>query len=103
MFRSHGFKERKNQNNYIRINWTSRADFVELIISNNGTPIKEDMELEKLSLEGYSSDLHKDGHEGRGLSDIKEILMKVGGDFKIRSDREAEFTVSCHVYLPKRK
>ena len=99
----HGFKERKNQNNYIRINWTSRADFVELIISNNGTPIKEDMELEKLSLEGYSSDLHKDGHEGRGLSDIKEILMKVGGDFKIRSDREAEFTVSCHVYLPKRK
>lgn len=68
-------------------------------ISNNGSPLPENINPEDVFLYGYSTSLNAETHDGKehhglGGYDTRNILKKYGADVKIISSPDEEYTVT---------
>ena len=68
-------------------------------ISNNGSPLPENINPEDVFLYGYSTSLNAETHDGKehhglGGYDTRNILRKYGADVKIISSPDEEYTVT---------
>ena len=90
----HGFAERPNQDNKIKIKMEgSKQSILTLTIENNGAPIHKDMTKEKILAYGATTEVGK--HSGLGAYQIKVLMDKFGGkSLEIESHPDREYTVA---------
>lgn len=98
----HGFKNRK-EGNYIKIDWYETEEEVHINISNNGMPIDESMEKDRLFEFGTStqrgiSDMEGHTHSGLGCYQIKALMnIDNQGDVSVISNPGSEFAVTFNL------
>ena len=96
----HGFKD-KNQNGYtIQTRWYTDALNMFIEISNNGAPLPEDVDVDKLLEFGYSTVLNHGEHAGIGGGEISEIMQRYGGNASVISTPEKKFTITYVLSMP---
>lgn len=98
--REHGFKDKSRKDYVIQTSWNTDGMNMLIKISNNGAPLPEDVDADLLLEYGYSTSLNVNGHSGIGGGEIAEIIRKYGGNIKIVSSPEKEFTVNYVLTLP---
>ena len=77
----------------MKFSWYADGTSLVINIENNGTPIPEDRDTATLLEYGVSTALHKDGHNGIGCNEIKDIMSRYNGDVEIVSTPKNEFNV----------
>ena len=82
---AHGFTDPSRTDYELCFNWSYGGFDLKLKISNNGTPIPEDVDKDLLKTYGFSTKLNHDGHNGAGCAEIEELMHKYGGSFEIES------------------
>ena len=90
---SYAFTDDSRKDYQLRFSWYADDDSLIVEIDNNGTPIPEDRDTASLLEYGVSTALHKDGHNGIGCNEIKDIMSRYNGDVEIVSSPKDEFTV----------
>lgn len=103
----YGFKEREH-GNIIRISWEENDDMLQILVSNNGSPIDESMiSNNNLFKYGKSSSRGKDSvdgfhHKGLGCYQIWCLMRDKGqGDVQCISEPENEFPVTFKLVFNK--
>ena len=69
-------------------------------ISNNGAPLPEDVDVDKLLEFGYSTVLNHGEHAGIGGGEISEIMQRYGGNASVISTPEKKFTITYVLSMP---
>lgn len=90
---AHGFSEQRTKKYLIQFSWTIDKGKFMIFVENDGTPLPPNIDLDSLKLNGKSSNLGIDGHEGTGCYEIDKILKKYGGGFKIDRSESGNFSV----------
>jgi signal transduction histidine kinase len=90
---SYAFTDDSRKDYQLRFSWHTDGTSLIVEIDNNGTPIPEDRDTASLLEYGVSTALHKDGHNGIGCNEIKDIMNRYDGDVKIVSSPKDDFTV----------
>lgn len=90
---AYGFTDNQRSDYILRFSWHFDGIALAIIIENNGTPIPSDRDTASLLEYGVSSALNKDGHNGIGCSEIREIMSEYDGNVRIVSSPEEHFTV----------
>ena len=90
---AYAFTDDSRKGYQLKFSW--RTDGLSLIIEieNNGTPIPEDRDTASLLEYGVSTALHRDGHNGIGCNEIKDIMSRYNGRVEIISTPKEEYTV----------
>lgn len=102
----HGFKDRP-QGNVIRLSWTEDEDTVQLLISNNGSPLEESMNNNNLFKYGETTSIGEesvDGHHHYGLGCYQVWCLmrdKNQGDVQCISEPEKDFPVTFKLIFNK--
>ena len=91
--KAYGFTDNQRRDYILRFSWHYDGIALALIIENNGTPIPSDRDTASLLEYGVSSALNKDGHNGIGCSEIREIMSEYNGNVRIVSSPDEHFTV----------
>lgn len=98
--KEHGFND-PNRNDYrIHFSWTTDSLNLVLKVSNNGSPISDEMSTAKILQYGYSSVLNHNGHGGIGGGQIAEIMQEFGGSVEVISTPESQQTVTYVLKMP---
>jgi len=90
---SYAFTDDSRKDYQLRFSWHTDGTSLIVEIDNNGTPIPEDRDAASLLEYGVSTALHKDGHNGIGCNEIKDIMSRYNGNLEIVSSPKDEFTV----------
>ena len=98
--REHGFTDKSRNDYRIRISWMSSGFNMFICISNNGTPMPSDLDTGLVLEYGYSSVLNERGHGGIGGGEIAEIMRQFGGDVRVISFTDKEYTVIYALKIP---
>lgn len=91
--KSYAFTDDSRKDYQLRFSWHTDETSLIVEIDNNGTPIPEDRDTASLLEYGVSTDLNKDGHNGIGCNEIKDIMSRYDGNVVIVSSPKDEFTV----------
>lgn len=97
---AHGFTDTPCKDYVILTNWNTDGLNLLIEVANNGAPIPSDVDSGLILEYGYSSALNQNGHGGIGGGEIAEIMRKYGGDVKVLSTPEEEFTVTYVLKMP---
>ena len=97
---AHGFTDSARQDYVIQTSWTTDGLSLLIEIANNGTPMPSGINSDLIMEYGYSSALNQKGHGGIGGGEIAEIMRKYGGEVKILSTPEKNFTVTYVLKMP---
>lgn len=95
----HGFKNRVDVENIVRIEFTTEGDNYVVVVSNNGNAIHKQIKPEEIFVYGTTSKRgvasEKDeAHFGIGGYEVQKLMREFGGDAKVLSEPEKEFPVS---------
>lgn len=90
---SYAFTDDSRKDYQLRFSWHTDGTSLIVEIDNNGTPIPEDRDAASLLEYGVSTALHKDGHNGIGCNEIKDIMSRYNGNLEIVSSPKDKFTV----------
>lgn len=90
---AYAFTDDSRKDYQLRFSWHTDETSLIVEIDNNGTPIPEDRDTASLLEYGVSTALHKDGHNGIGCNEIKDIMSRYNGNLEIVSSPKDEFTV----------
>lgn len=91
--KAYAFTDETRTDYQLRFSWHIDGASLIVEIDNNGTPIPEDRDTASLLEYGVSTALHKDGHNGIGCSEIKDIMSRYDGKVEIISSPKDDFTV----------
>ena len=91
--KAYAFTDDLRKDYQLKFSWYADGTSLVINIENNGTPIPEDRDTATLLEYGVSTALHKDGHNGIGCNEIKDIMSRYNGDVEIVSTPKNEFTV----------
>lgn len=97
---AHGFTDSARKDYVIQTSWTTDGLSLLIEIANNGTPMPSGINSDLIMEYGYSSALNQNGHGGIGGGEIAEIMRKYGGEVKILSTPEKNFTVTFVLKMP---
>lgn len=97
---AHGFTDRKRSDYTVRFRWAIDGLRMHIDVSNNGSPIPDDVDTKRILDYGYSSSLNQNGHGGLGGGEIAELMHKFGGDVTVISTPKEVFTVTYRLSLP---
>ena len=97
---AHGFTDSARKDYVIQTSWTTDGLSLLIEIANNGTPMPSGINSDLIMEYGYSSALNQNGHGGIGGGEIAEIMRKYGGEVKILSTPEKNFTVTYVLKMP---
>ena len=97
---AHGFTDSARKDYVIQTSWTTDGLSLLIEIANNGTPMPSGINSDLIMEYGYSSALNQNGHGGIGGGEIAEIMRKYGGEVKIFSTPEKNFTVTYVLKMP---
>lgn len=104
---SYGFKDSKSGQNKIFITgFLEDVESYKIRISNNGSPIPDDIDTEDLFSYGFSTALSEtddNGHEhhGLGVFEVRNIMEEFGASVRIISSPENEYTVTYELTFKK--
>lgn len=90
---AYAFTDDSRKDYQLRFSWHTDGTSLIVEIDNNGTPIPEDIDTASLLEYGVSTALHKDGHNGIGCNEIKDIMSRYNGNVEIVSSPKDDFTV----------
>ena len=95
----HGFKNRNDLANIIRIELKSEGDNYVVVVSNNGAAINKQLKAEDVFVYGKTSKMGKasdanETHFGIGGYEVKKLMCEFGGDAEFISEPESDFPVS---------
>ncbi len=90
---AYAFTDDSRKDYQLRFSWHTDGTSLIVEIDNNGTPIPEDRDTASLLEYGVSTALHKDGHNGIGCNEIKDIMSRYNGNVEIVSSPKDDFTV----------
>lgn len=91
--KSHGFTDKNKMDYILLFSWRIKGDSIVVEVANNGTPIPNDMNTVSLLEYGVSSSLHQNGHNGIGCYEIAAIMREYGGNVRVISCPEEEYSV----------
>lgn len=91
---TYGFTDPKREDYCIVFNMRMDGSSAIVEISNNGTPLGEDVDPMDILLDGFSSKLNEDGHEGHGGAEVAELMKKYKGTAEVISDPKDEFSLT---------
>lgn len=91
--KAHAFNDKSRNDYQLRFSWHMDGFSLIIEIDNNGSPIPNDRDTDSLLEYGVSTDLHNDGHNGIGCSEIDDIMQRYEGKVKIVSLPNEEFPV----------
>lgn len=97
---SHGFVVPSRNDYKIAFHWETDGLDMVLYVKNNGTPIPEDMSVDKILQYGYSSSLNTNGHGGIGCGQIAEIMQEFCGSVEVVSTPSEFYTVTYKLTMP---
>lgn len=97
---AHGFTDRKRSDYTVRFRWAIDGLRMHIDVSNNGSPVPDDVDTKRILDYGYSSSLNQNGHGGLGGGEIAELMHKFGGDVTVISTPKEVFTVTYRLSLP---
>ena len=69
-------------------------------IANNGIALPSDIDTNLMLEYGYTTALNQNGHAGIGGGEMAEIMHKFGGNVRIISTPDKEFTVRYVLSMP---
>lgn len=90
---AYAFTDDSRKDYQLRFSWHTDGTSLIVEIDNNGTPIPENRDTASLLEYGVSTALHKDGHNGIGCNEIKDIMSRYNGNVEIVSSPKDDFTV----------
>ena len=90
---AHGFANRKDRQNIIKIDINSVGTDYVVTISNNGEPLDSNMKCEDITVYGHTSG-DTATHFGIGGYEIKRLMEEFGDEVEIVSSPDEEFTMS---------
>ena len=91
---TYGFTDPLREDYCIVFNMRMDGSSVIVEISNNGTPLGDDVNPMDILLDGFSSKLNEDGHEGHGGAEVAELMKKYKGTAEVFSDPKDEFSLT---------
>ncbi len=91
--KAYAFTDDTRTDYQLRFSWHTDGASLIVEVDNNGTPIPEDRDTVSLLEYGVSTALHKDGHNGIGCNEIKDIMSRYDGKVEIISSPKDDFTV----------
>ena len=91
--KAYAFTDKTRTDYQLKFSWHTDGASLIVEIDNNGTPIPEDRDTVSLLEYGVSTALHKDGHNGIGCNEIKDIMSRYDGKVEIVSSPKDDFTV----------
>ncbi len=98
---SHGFAQRENVPNIIKIELKLVGNDYVISVSNNGTPLSDEMSQEDVFAYGESTQFGKKSgdttHFGLGGYEIKSLMQQFDGDVEIISTPQEMFTVTYNL------
>jgi len=101
---SHGFVDKDRLDYKVEFDFFYDGGQIVLEVSNNGTPVASDVDIDKIFDFGYTTSLnvqdkysHNRVHSGIGCHDIRAILRKYKADVEFISSPEDEFTVTYRI------
>lgn len=101
----HGFKNKTDKENIVYFDWYTDGHDCTITIANNGQPLSEDTDIDKIFTYGYSTVLnHGDyghRHSGIGTYEAKNILEKEGASIEVISTPDKEYTVTYKLTFTK--
>jgi type I restriction enzyme M protein len=95
--KNHGFKDKK-ENNIIRVTYKIVEEYINLELSNNGTPMPITYDTKKLTTRGEKTS--DSLGTGIGGSDIKLLLDVYGGKLELVNNPTEEFSVTYILKFP---
>lgn len=98
--REHGFTDKSRQDYVIRTSWTTDGLNMLIKIANNGVALPSDLDTDLVLEYGYTTALNQQGHAGIGGGEMAEIMRKFGGDIRVISTPEEQFTVTYVLTMP---
>jgi sensor histidine kinase regulating citrate/malate metabolism len=91
--KAHGFSDKLRSDYQLRFSWHMDGTALIIEIDNNGSAIPNDRDTASLLEYGVSTNLHKDGHNGIGCSEIDDIMQRYDGKVEIVSLPKEVFPV----------
>ena len=91
---AHGFIDASKPDYQIVLDWRREDENIVMLISNNGSPLKDGVRPEMVLSYGYSTSLNTDGHAGIGGHEIKSIVERYGGNVEFVTNPGDEFPVT---------
>lgn len=90
----YGFTDPNRKDYKIRISQEFiDIDRWEIKIANNGTPVPDSFDCQKVFNLGYTTQIEK-GHSGTGAYQVKQLLESYGGEVRFENTPNQEYTVS---------
>lgn len=96
----HGFTDSTRNDYQIKFDVYEEDGNIIIVISNNGNPLREDVTLEMVLTDGFSTSLNEKGHQGIGGNEIKSIMSELGS-VEIISNPEGAFPVGYKLTFKK--
>lgn len=91
--KAYAFTDDLRKDYQLKFSWYADGTSLVVNVENNGTPIPEDRDTATLLEYGVSTALHKDGHNGIGCNEIKDIITRYDGKVEIVSTPTEDYTV----------
>lgn len=98
--REHGFTDKSRQDYVLQTSWTTDGLNMLIKIANNGAALPSDLNTDLVLEYGYTTALNQQGHAGIGGGEMAEIMHKFGGDVRVISTPDKEFTVTYVLSMP---
>ena len=98
--REHGFTDKSRKDYVIQTSWTTDGLNMHIEIANNGIALPSDIDTNLMLEYGYTTALNQNGHAGIGGGEMAEIMHKFGGNVRIISTPDKEFTVRYVLSMP---
>lgn len=95
----HGFKDRADRQNILKIELTTEGENYVVVVSNNGSAIHKQIKPEDVFIYGKTSKMgaastDNESHFGIGGYEVQKLMREFGGDAKFVSEPDSEFPVS---------
>lgn len=95
----HGFKDRVDRQNIIKIELATEGDNYVVVVSNNGSAIHKQIKPEDVFVYGKTSKMGvastgNESHFGIGGYEVQKLMREFGGDAKFVSEPDSEYPVS---------
>lgn len=95
----HGFKDRADRQNILKIELSPEEDNYVVVVSNNGSAIHKQIKPEDVFIYGKTSKMGSastgsESHFGIGGYEVQKLMREFGGDAKFVSEPDSEFPVS---------
>ena len=98
--REHGFIDKSRQDYVLQTSWTTDGLNMLIKIANNGAALPSDLNTDLVLEYGCTTALNQQGHAGIGGGEMAEIMHKFGGDVRVISTPDKEFTVTYVLSMP---